>query len=54
MTNVPLGLFDWKKFHLKNDLDINKQSIKKSFEENYSWLTKEELKDKKINKIFNN
>ena len=39
-----------QKFHLKKELDINKQSIKKSFEDNYSWLSKEELVERELDR----
>ena len=38
------------KYHLKNDLDINKSTIKKTFELHYSGLTESELKERELDR----
>ena len=38
------------KYHLKKDLDINKSTIKKTYENNYSYLTQEELVERELDK----
>lgn len=39
------------KFHLKNDLYINKQSIKNSFSNQYGWLDADDLADRGLDSV---
>ena len=38
-------------YHLKNDLYINKQTLKKSFENQYGWLSSDDLLDRGLDKV---